>query len=102
MWNSFSSFIYLDFINKPNKDEPLAHRKIADKPKSLFGSVFRKKPESSGKSMKGDHQRDHQRLSSCDFNATDVNLSQNEIIDMFAKVKNNQLSQEDALVAVKK
>jgi len=91
-----------DLTKVVNKDEPLAHRKIADKPKSLFGSVFRKKPESSGKSMKGDHQRDHQRLSSCDFNATDVNLSQNEIIDMFAKVKNNQISQEDALAAVKK
>lgn len=69
--------------------------KKIDRNKSIFGNVFKKGKESS-KSLKDN------RNSGYDFNATEVTLSQNEIVSIFAKVKNNEMSQEDALAAIKK
>ena len=68
--------------------------KKTEKSKSLFSGVFKRNVNS--KSMR------ENRKSNCDFNATEVTLSQNEIVKIFAKVKNKEMSQEDALAAIKK
>jgi hypothetical protein len=37
-----------------------------------------------------------------DFKADELSMSQTEICSMFSKVKNNEMSQEEVLAAVKK
>ncbi|XP_012555536.2 uncharacterized protein LOC101240673 isoform X2 [Hydra vulgaris] len=48
------------------------------------------------------NKKNEQRKSTFEFNATDITLSQNEIKNLFEKVKTKQITQEDALETVQK
>lgn len=94
-------FVILDIHHERSASVPHGSKyKVSAKPskieeakgKSRFGSIFRKDTVKSNKTKEPHHE----------FKADELDMSRDEITEMMNKLKNNEISQEEAMAVVKK
>lgn len=97
----FNNLFLADIHHERSASAPHGSKyKVSGKPgkieegkgKSRFGSIFRKDTVKSNKSKEPHHE----------FKADELDMSRDEIAEIMIKLKNNEISQEEAMAVVKK